>query len=113
MKMTRPEFMDRFIEEYTEESVAKVIPEQSNLIYAIYSVLLESDLDQSDIKQVNCDNETVVVKLSSKELAKSVRNKFHDDTIRFGYITYKLNIKVDKSYLYVDLEEIPESESEE
>ena len=111
--MTRPEFLDKFIDEYTVDGIGKVIPDQSNLIYAIYTVLLESNLSRTDILQVDCDDQSIVVKLSSKDLAKSVKSKFNQETIRFGYDLYKMNVKLDKSYIYVDLELIEDNESEE
>lgn len=112
MNMTRPEFLDLFIDSYTEESIEKIIPEQSNLIYTMYSVLLESDLVRSNIEQVDYDDETAVVKLSSKAVAKEVRDNFQGETIRFGYETYEIHIKVDKAYLYVTLEKIADETEE-
>lgn len=113
--MTRLDFLDKFIEEYTEAGVSVVIPSQVKLIYTIYSVLLESDLNKSDIKQVSCDDESVVVKLADKTIAKAVRQRYHKEVIRFGDNWYKISIKLDKCYIYVSLEEIsvPEEEEEE
>lgn len=111
--MTRLDFLDKFIEEYTEDDVSVVIPSQVKLIYSIYSVLLESDLDKSDIKQVSCDDEAVVVRLADKSLAKAVRQRYHKEVIRFGDNYYKIHIKLDKSYIYVTLEEIPASDEDE
>lgn len=105
VNLTRPEFMDVFLDGYTMETMDPVIPDQCNLIYTIYSVLLESDLKRSDIKQVSCDGETVVVKLSSKSMVKEVVSKFHKEIIRFGVKYYKIHIKTDRCYLYVDLAE--------
>ena len=108
MNMTRPEFLDLFIEEYTEEKIGKIIPEQSNLIYAMYSVLLESDLVRSNIEQVDYDSDTIVVKMNNKNTAKEVKDNYQNETLRFGYDTYKIHIKLDKAYLYVTLEKIEE-----
>lgn len=106
MNMTRPEFLDLFIDSYTEESIGKIIPDRSNLIYTMYSVLLESDLFRSNIEQVDYDSDTVVVKMNNKITAKEVRDNFQGETIRFGYEIYEIHIKVDKAYLYVTLEKI-------
>lgn len=113
LNMTRPEFFDKFIEKYTEDGISAVVPSQVNLIYAIYSVLLESDLHESDIKQVSCDNETVVVKLADKTMVKEVRQRYNKETIRFGFRWYEIKIKTEKTYLYLTLVEIPDPEEEE
>lgn len=111
--MTRLDFLDKFIDEYTEAGVSVVIPSQVKLIYTIYSVLLESDLDKTDIKQVSCDEESVVVKLADKSLAKAVRQRYHKEIIRFGDNWYKVHIKLDKCYIYVTLEEVPAPDEED
>ena len=113
MNMTRPEFMDLFIDEYTEEKVGKIIPEQSNLIYTMYSVLLESDLVRNNIKQVDYDSDTIVVKMNDKETAKEIKDNFQGETIRFGYDMYQIHIKLDKAYLYVTLEKLDMTEETE
>lgn len=106
VRMTRLDFLDKFIEDYTEAGVSVVVPSQCKLIYSIYSVLLESDLEKKDIKQVSCDNESVVVRLADKSIAKSVRQRYHKEIMRFGDKWYKLHIKLDKAYIYVTLEEV-------
>ena len=103
LNLTRPEFMESFLDDINKESLDPIIPEQTNLIYTIYSVLLESDLKKSDIKQVSCDGETIVVKLASKSMVNNVVSKFHKELIRFGFDYYHINIKTDKCYLFVDL----------
>lgn len=108
--MTRPEFLDIFIDEYTEEKISKIIPEQTILIYTMYTVLLESDLVRSNIEQVDYDDETIVVKMNSRTTAKEVKENFQGNSIRFGYDIYKIHIKLDKAYLYVSLEKIEETE---
>ena len=107
VRMTRLDFLDKFIEDYTEAGVSVVVPSQCKLIYSIYSVLLESDLEKKDIKQVGCDDESVVVRLVDKSTAKAVRQRYHKEIIRFGDKWYKLHIKLDKAYIYVTLEEVP------
>lgn len=107
VRMTRLDFLDKFIDDYTEAGVSVVVPSQCKLIYSIYSVLLESDLEKKDIKQVSCDNESVVVRLADKSIAKMVRQRYHKEIMRFGDKWYKLHIKLDKAYIYVTLEEVP------
>ena len=112
MNMTRPEFLDLFIDEYNEACIGKIIPDQSNLIYAMYTVLLESDLMKSNIEQVDYDDNTIVVKMSHKTIAKEVKENYHGETIRFGYDTYNLHVKVDKVYVYVTLDKIESNDED-
>lgn len=113
MDMSRPEFLDLFIEEYTETEIGKVIPSQSNLIYTMYTVILESDLARSNIESVSYDEETVVVKFKNKSTAKEVRDRYKKETIRLGYDIYQIDIKVDKAYLYISLNHIKSINDEE
>ena len=102
VNLTRPEFMNVFLDNYTMETMDPIIPDQCNLIYTIYSVLLESNLKRSDIKQVSCDGETVVVKLSSKTMVKDVVSKFHKEIIRFGVKYYVFLCGSESEAHYVD-----------
>lgn len=113
MDMSRPEFLDLFIEEYTETEIGKVIPSQTNLIYTMYTVILESDLARSNIESVSYDEETVVVKFKNKSTAKEVRDKYKKETIRLGYDIYQIDIKVDKAYMYISLNFIKSIDDEE
>jgi hypothetical protein len=62
---------------------------------------MEADINPDDVKYVNIDDESVVVKLSSKSLAKEVKEKSNKEIIRFGMIFYKIKIKVDGPYIIV------------
>lgn len=116
MNMTRPEFLKKFLTKagnqgITEDDLSKIVPENSNLVYAMYCVLLESDLERSDITQVHCDGETVVVKLTSKSLAKSVREKWNKEHIRLGIYEYKIKVRVDNCYIFVSMDLVGRIES--
>ena len=112
MNMTRPEFLMKFLtgaddnHQITVDDLENIIPGGSRVIYVCYSCIIESDLDRSQITYVNYDGENVMIKLSSKQLAKDVKELCNKDTIRLGTSMYKIHIKQDGAYLYVSIEEM-------
>ena len=109
LNMTRPEFLKKFLtnsdeHEITEEDLERVVPGYSQLIYACYTRIIESDLDRSSIKYVNCDGESVVLKLGSKSQAKLIKENCHKEIIRLGSIYYKIKVKVDGVHVFVSIE---------
>lgn len=112
MNMTRPEFLMKFLtgaddnHQITVDDLENIIPGGSRVIYACYSCIIESDLDRSQITYVNYDGKNVMIKLSSKQLAKDVKDQCNKDTIRLGTSMYKIHIKQDGAYLYVSIEEL-------
>ena len=112
LNMTRPEFLMKFLtgaddsHQITEDDLEHIIPGGSRVIYACYSCILESDLDRSQIVYVNFDGKHVMIKLTSKQLAKSVKDACNKDTIRLGTVTYKIHVKQEGAYLYVSVEEL-------
>lgn len=112
MNMTRPEFLMKFLtgaddnHQITVDDLENIIPGGSRVIYACYSCIIESDLDRSQITYVNYDGKNVMLKLSSKQLAKDVKDLCNKDTIRLGTSMYKIHIKQDGAYLYVSIEEM-------
>lgn len=110
LNMTRPEFLLKFLtrsedpSKLTEEDMEKVLPGQSKLIYVSYTAIIESDLDKSKIKAVNCDGETVALQLTSKALAKEVKEECNKEEIRFGCGIYKIKVKVDGANVFVSAE---------
>jgi hypothetical protein len=107
LNMTRPEFMRRIITQcddshyITEDDLRRYLDMSDHLQYCCYSALMEADINPDDVKYVNIDDESVVVKLSSKSLAKEVKEKSNKEIIRFGMIFYKIKIKVDGPYIIV------------
>ena len=112
LNMTRPEFLMKFLtgaddnHQITVDDLENIIPGGSRVIYACYSCIIESDLDRSQITYVNYDGKNVMLKLSSKQLAKDVKELCNKDTIRLGTSMYKIHIKQDGAYLYVSIEEM-------
>jgi len=97
-------FLKRFIAKcngFSEDNLEKVVSKQSKLIYAAYTVLVEHDFKESDICAVNCDDDSVMIKLASKDLAKQVKERCHREEVRVGVYYYKLKVKVKDQYVYI------------
>lgn len=109
LKMTRPEFLKKFLtnsensNDITMEDLERVVPGSSKLIYAAYTVIMEQDLEPTDIKYVNCDDESVMIKCASKSIVKSIKATWHKQTIRLGAYFYRIKVKIDGLYLYISI----------
>lgn len=111
LNMTRPEFLKKFLTDsddtstITEEDLERIIPGSTNLLYAAYTVIRELDLRKSSITYVNSDEESIVMKMESKELAKQIKDEFNKEQLRIGAVVYKIHVKVDKTYVFISIEE--------
>lgn len=111
LNITRPEFLKRFLlgsddsHDITEEDLEREILRHGKLIYVCYSCIMESDLENTKIKFVSCDDDSCVVQLESKALAKQVKEECNKDIIRIGSTLYKVKVKVEGSYIFVSLDE--------
>ena len=107
LNMTRPEFMKRILNKcdeshvLTESDFEAMASVEYSPQYCCYSVLMEANLHPEDVLQIHDDSETIVVKLSSKQLAKEIKEKFHKETIRIGYHNYRIKVKTEGSYIFV------------
>lgn len=111
LNMTRPEFLLKFLTssedplDITMDDMEHVIPKGSKLIYACYNCIIDCNLHKNDITYVNIDDDdTLVIKLSSKAIAKQIKENYNKEMIRFGDKMYKLHIKIDGTYLFVSIE---------
>lgn len=110
LNMTRPEFLLKFLTstedplDVTVENMERIIPTGSKLIYAAYSCIMESDLHRTDITYINMDDESIVMKLSSKNIAKRIKEECNKEMIRFGDKVYKVHVKIDGTYVFVSIE---------
>lgn len=109
LNMTRPEFMKHILtkgdrnHEITEADFEAMVSSGYTPQYCCYTVLMESDLRPEDILQVHDDSESIVVKLSTKQQAKMVKEKFHKELIQLGDMVYRVKVKVDKSFVFVSV----------
>lgn len=107
LDMTRPMFLTRFIDmdRSAESGLEQIIPNQSKLIHAAYTVLMEHNFNKKDVLAVHCDDESVMVKLASKTLAKQVKEMFHKEEVRLGMYYYKVRVKLKDQYVYISIDQ--------
>ena len=109
LKMTRPEFLKKFLTEsgnshdITMEDLERVVPGSSKLIYTAYTIIMEQDADSKDIKYVNCDDDSVVIKFASKNIVKDIKESWHKEMIRLGAYFYKIKVKTDGLLVYISI----------
>lgn len=117
LNMTRPEFLKKFltdsddISDITMADMERIIPGCSNLIYVCYSCIMECDLDKSDITYVNCDGESVVIRLANKQLVKQVKAACHKERYRLGMNWFTAKVKTDGTYVFISID--PDHSAEE
>lgn len=114
LNMTRPEFLKKFLtdsddtRDITLEDLERILPGCANLIYVCYSCIMECNLEKSDITYVNCDQDSVVIRVSSKQLAKQIRENSHKERYRLGINYFKAKVKIDNTYVFVSIEPDPD-----
>lgn len=107
LHMTRPEYMKQILTQcnsahrITEEDLVEMLEKGYLNQYCSYTVLMNADLEPSDILQVHDDAETVVVKLKSKSLAKTIKEQFHREIMELGHCNYCIKVKVDGQYVFI------------
>lgn len=117
LNMTRPEFLKKFltdtdsIKDITLEDLERILPGCANLIYVCYSCIMECDLEKSDITYVNCDGESVVIRLANKQLVKQIKAACHKTRYRLGLNYFIAKIKTDGTYVFVSID--PDHSDEE
>ena len=112
LNMTRPEFLKKFltdsddISSITNEDIARILPGSEKVMYCAYTVLRDHDLPKHSIQYVNFDGDSIAMRLESKQLAKQIKDEWNDHTlVRIGAMFYSVNIKIDKTYLIVTIDE--------
>lgn len=109
LNMTRPEFLSAFLavgsdDVYTFEELSRIIPASHDLIYCAYCALIEANIEKSDINYVNADDDnSIVIRLKSKEVAKRIKSTCHKETIRIGEKKYKLIVDLKDSNVFVEI----------
>ena len=107
LNMTRPEFLKRILtncdndHSINESDLTRLLDKGHPLPYCCYSAIMEANIEPEDITYINIDEESVVVKLSSKSLAKKVKETCNKETMRLGLTIYKLKVKYDGPYITV------------
>lgn len=107
--MTRPEFMNRLLthcdDSYsiTEEDLKNAVGTSGDIQYCAYTVLMEFNLKREEILYVSKDEESVVVKLPSKNMAKEIKAAWNKELMRIGLMMYRVKVKTDGSYVIISV----------
>lgn len=107
LNMTRPEFLKRILtncdndHSINESDLTRLLDKGHPLPYCCYSAIMEANIEPEDITYINIDEESVVVKLSSKSIAKHIKETCNKEMIRLGMVFYKIKVKLDGSYIIV------------
>lgn len=109
LNMTRPEFLcvcaDRDSDNITMKDLQKLLPASRDLIYCIYTVLMDSNISSSDIISVDMDNENgAVIQFYHKSVAKKVKENFSKKKIIIGDKEYKASVKHKSNCVFVAVE---------
>lgn len=109
LNMTRPEFLTTFIADsdnhlYSISELREIIPASHDMIYCTYCALIEADIHKSDISYVNADaDNSVVIKLRDKDIARKIKETCHKDTVRIGEKKYKLHVSQKGSHIFIEI----------
>lgn len=109
LNMTRPEFMNQLLthcdDSYViqEDDLKSTVGTPGDIQYCAYTVLMEFNLKTSDILYVNKDEESVVVKLPSKSLAKEIKEAWNKELMRIGLMMYRVKVKADGPYVIISV----------
>lgn len=108
LNMTRPEFLSTFLAVGSSniisfEEMARLIPASHDLIYCAYCALIEANISRSDINYVNADDESIVIRLNSKDTAKSIKSTCNKERIRIGDKKYKLIVDLKGNNIFVEI----------
>lgn len=118
LNMTRPEFLNKILTDcdddhvITDKDIKKIMGSHTPIHYCAYTCMMNANIDASDIVAVNEDEESIAVKLTSKELVKTVVEKCNKEIVRTGSTAYKVRVKADKTYFIVSIEELPEEDED-
>ena len=109
LNMTRPEFMNRLLthcdDSYviTEDDLKNAVGTSGDIQYCAYTVLMEFNLGRDEILFINKDEESVVVKLPSKSLAKEIKAAWNKELMRIGLMMYRVKVKADGPYVIISV----------
>ena len=113
LKLTRPEFLRKILTEgddhrdIREADLIQLMNQGNALPYCSYTAIMELDMDPADMIYIGIDEEgTVAMKLSSKELARRVKQQKHKEIISMGIHRYRMHVKTSGAYVFVTVEEL-------
>ena len=87
----------------TEEDLKNAVGTSGDIQYCAYTVLMEFNLKREEILYVSKDEESVVVKLPSKNMAKEIKAAWNKELMRIGLMMYRVKVKTDGSYVIISV----------
>lgn len=113
LNLTRPEFLRKILTEgddhrdIRESDLIQLMNRGNALPYCSYTAIMELDMKPSDMVYIGIDEEgTVAMKLSSKELAKRVKQQTNKEIISMGIHRYKMHVKISGAYVFVTVDQL-------
>lgn len=85
----------------TEDSMVRVLYDKEVLNYCVYSVLMDANIPEKDIKEATCDEESIALMLTSKKQAKEVASQLKRTQVRYGRRTYTMGVKIRDKYVII------------
>ena len=117
LKITRPDFlldlMGGDVSVLTTGSMKLCMKDTTPLCYCVYTVLMEADIDRSDILHMNNDGESIGIKFHSKGEAKDVKERCGTKPVRYGSTRYNVRIKHRDQYLIFDIDPVEEKDNDD
>ncbi|WP_301067110.1 hypothetical protein [uncultured Duncaniella sp.] len=116
MKTTRPEFLLELMSggDYGALDMGgmkKAFQDTNALCYCVYTVLMEADIDKSDIEFVNNDGESIAIKFRNKTIPVEVKKLCNKEVVRYGKHKYKVKLKVRDKNLIAEVKQLePDSD---
>lgn len=114
---TRPKYslglMGDSYEDLSMGSMRRLFKEANDVCYVAYTVLMDADIQESDVVRVHTDGESVAVTLRSGKLAKRVKELCNKEEVRYGVHFYKARIKVRDKIIIVEVEELESEDVDE
>ena len=104
VKFTRPEALLEMmnsgeIDGLTFSNMKKCLYETTPLVYCVYTVLLDADIDPKDIITMDNDGEAIAITFKNKSIPKEVKEKCNKELVRYGKKIYRIELKVKDRFL--------------
>lgn len=117
LKVTRPEFLLELmasgdVDALTMQNMKLALHDTTPLCYCTYTVLMEADIDPSDVESMHNDGESIAVSFYKKAHAKMVVDLCNKSKVRYGSKKYKVKLKQRDRHVISEIKEIPEADQD-
>lgn len=87
-------------------SMRKTLHGTNALCYCVYTVLMEANIDKSDIEAVNNDGESLAITFRKKSIAAEVKELCNKEVVRYGKHKYKVKLKARDKHLIAEVQQL-------